>query len=74
MAPTENLSGHVTSLALTSGQVQGLALARLEIPEDLSLSFSLFLSLSLSHTHTHTHARTRIYNLVLDLLNVYDLE
>lgn len=60
VAPTENFSGHVTSLALTSGQVQGLALAGLEIPEDLSLS--LFLT------------RARIYNLVLDLLNVYDLE
>ena len=46
MAPTENLSGQVTPLAFTPGQVQGLALAGLEIPEDLSLS--------LSHTHTHT--------------------
>lgn len=66
VAPTENFSGHVTSLALTSGQVQGLALAGLEIPEDLSLS--LYFSLSLFLT------RARIYNLVLDLLNVYDLE
>jgi len=49
MAPTENFSGHVTSLALTSGQVQGLALAGLEIPEDLSLSLYFSLSLSFSH-------------------------